>query len=161
MIDCPAGRYGNEYGLSDPACTGPCSPGYYCRPDATTPTEYMCGVQSSHVPAGPESVYCPEASGLPKQAPEGFVTTPLYGNTYRRTDTQECFTDDDGHMTQFCLNGTRLEVMGWTEWTTFAGQWSGCPADDLVVDEKFAGETNPVVDVIAWSRATPSVPCRK
>src|SRR5438094_271911 len=29
---CPAGRYGNQTGLSDPACSGACPIGYTCAP---------------------------------------------------------------------------------------------------------------------------------
>mmetsp|Transcript_3555 Transcript_3555/g.5536 ORF Transcript_3555/g.5536 Transcript_3555/m.5536 type:complete len:1103 (+) Transcript_3555:128-3436(+) len=34
---CPKGRYGNEYGLSDAACSGYCPPGFYCPQGTSDP----------------------------------------------------------------------------------------------------------------------------
>ena len=48
---CPAGRYGNDSGMTLAVCTGVCTAGFYCLPGSTTPTAQNCGS---------EAVYCPE-----------------------------------------------------------------------------------------------------
>jgi hypothetical protein len=36
---CPAGVYGNASGLATPLCSGPCSPGYFCPSNSTSPEQ--------------------------------------------------------------------------------------------------------------------------
>ena len=55
-LPCPAGYYGNETGVVEPLCSGPCVQGYYCPPGSTTPTA---------VPCGSAGVYCPAVSRSP------------------------------------------------------------------------------------------------
>eukprot|EP01041_Mallomonas_annulata_P008856 gene8856-18351_t len=61
--DCPAGTYGNRFGLSNSSCAGPCPSGHYCPPKTINPDSYRCG--SSHL-------YCPESSSTPQNIPPGF-----------------------------------------------------------------------------------------
>ena len=60
---CPSGRYGDSYNMSDPLCTGPCFPGYYCNEGSTSPRQFECG--------GP-SYYCTTGSTKPRNVTEGF-----------------------------------------------------------------------------------------
>jgi hypothetical protein len=53
---CPAGTYGSTSGLSTPACSGECAPGYYCPsypgPPSTSRTQTECGNSTVYCPAG-------------------------------------------------------------------------------------------------------------
>ena len=41
--NCPAGRYGQNPGISSSTCTGECSAGFYCPKGSRWPTEKQCG----------------------------------------------------------------------------------------------------------------------
>jgi hypothetical protein len=101
--DCPAGRYGNAFGLSKRECGGVCAVGYYCPARSTSAREYPCppgrfggteGLPSStcsgycvegyycpegstssrEVPCGGADVFCPEGSPLPLPVKNGFYS---------------------------------------------------------------------------------------
>jgi hypothetical protein len=63
---CPGGRFGNATSMTLPACTGPCSAGYYCPPGAISRDQFQCGASA---------VYCPVGSETPSQALPGEYTT--------------------------------------------------------------------------------------
>lgn len=63
---CPAARYGERLGLSDPLCTGICAPGYYCPAGSVRATQNVCGAKY---------VICPEASGEPTGVQNGYYST--------------------------------------------------------------------------------------
>ena len=48
---CAAGYFGNASGLTIPQCTGPCTQGYYCPPQSTSPTQTSCGSAAVFCPA--------------------------------------------------------------------------------------------------------------
>lgn len=66
LFSCPAGRYGATQGLTEPDCTGPCAPGYYCESGASRPTWKPCGAPNK---------YCPKQSGTPTPVETGYYTT--------------------------------------------------------------------------------------
>lgn len=61
---CPKGRYGDSTGITDPTCSGPCAPGYYC-PDVGS-------FNPKHTICGNSTVYCPRGSYKPHEVLEGF-----------------------------------------------------------------------------------------
>jgi len=65
-LACPAGRYGDEPGLSSINCSGSCTPGYYCPAGSTSATQHVC----------PVGHFCPSTSGAPTQCEAG-----KYGST--------------------------------------------------------------------------------
>ena len=60
---CPVGRYGDTYNTSDPLCTGPCYPGYYCEEGSSSPRQFECGGTS---------YYCVTGSSKPAKVTSGF-----------------------------------------------------------------------------------------
>ena len=60
------GTYGDTYGLTSAACSGPCHAGYLCLTASPSPTQYECGANSS--------VYCPVGSSAPSLVPAGFYS---------------------------------------------------------------------------------------
>ena len=62
---CPAGRFGDAWGLTDPRCSGLCRAGSYCPIGSSKAEEFPCGDPSQ---------YCPEGSALPVLANEGYFT---------------------------------------------------------------------------------------
>ena len=62
---CPRGYYGGETGLTDPSCSGKCSPGYICDDASPSPAQYLCG---------DVSVYCPEGSYNTTVVPAGYYS---------------------------------------------------------------------------------------
>lgn len=87
---CPPGTYGSTYGLHTQQCSGRCDDGYYCPAGSTSPQERQCG--------GPH-VFCPEGSGEPLLAANGYYTVGL-GLAVRRAE-RKC---EPGH---WCLAGVR------------------------------------------------------
>lgn len=53
---CPAGRFGDVPGLSDPSCSGVCMEGYYCPSGSISATQVECKAVDE---------YCPQGSGVP------------------------------------------------------------------------------------------------
>ncbi|CAM9996468.1 unnamed protein product, partial [Hapterophycus canaliculatus] len=78
-LACPAGRYGVE-GMGDPACTGPCQPGYYCPEGSKSAREEECGS---------ESRFCPSGSSAPTDVTHGWFATGGDGES-KRTGQVEC-----------------------------------------------------------------------
>ena len=68
-LECPIGRYGESYGLTNSDCTAECEPGYYCNKASKVKNEHECG--DSHL-------FCPRGSGVPKHVHLGYYTI---GNT--------------------------------------------------------------------------------
>ncbi len=70
---CPSGRYGDKAGLTDPACSGECLPGYYCLNGSISSMEYSCG--------GPE-YYCPRGTSSPFTVPLGWYSSNEDGDSF-------------------------------------------------------------------------------
>lgn len=62
---CPRGVFGSSRGLSSPACSGPCPPGYACPLAAALPS-----------PCGASAVYCPGATDA-LAVPVGYYSVAL------------------------------------------------------------------------------------
>ena len=93
---CPRGVFGNTSSLSTPLCSGPCSEGYFCPSNSTSPTQHECG---EGVTVG-ASVYCPLGSGLPLLALPGEETTGGTSPT-TRTTALPCASGS------YCIGGVR------------------------------------------------------
>lgn len=92
-VDCPARRYCEEPGRTNP---GPlCSAGFYCvqRANSSTPTD---GVTGNECPAGQ---FCEEGTSVPVDCPRG-----RYAATGGRVSATDCTSCDEG---SYC-NGTGL-----------------------------------------------------
>ncbi|ETV67019.1 hypothetical protein, variant 1 [Aphanomyces astaci] len=79
---CPGGYYGASSGESALTCSGLCSPGYYCPPGSTSPTQFECGLNA----------YCPQGSSQPIVVSPGYytysgATDPCPPGQYRATAT--------------------------------------------------------------------------
>jgi len=68
LFKCPAGKYGDREGQTDPSCSGRCQKGFYCPPGSATSAEKYCG--------GPDR-FCPEMSASPLIVREGYYTTSI------------------------------------------------------------------------------------
>ena len=73
---CPAGRFGNNSGLTTEYCSGLCAAGHYCSAGSDTPFQHECGS---------DRVYCPEGSSYPVTAGAGRATVGASAKT-RHTD---------------------------------------------------------------------------
>lgn len=73
---CPAGTFGDTFGLTSSTCAGPCVPGFYC------PERSIVG---SAFPCGSSDLYCPEGSTVPTKASKGHCTTGDNGNAMTRS----------------------------------------------------------------------------
>lgn len=96
---CNQGHYGDEYGQSDPDCSGLCHQGYYCTTASTSPTQNECGG---------EDVYCPEGSFEPHPVPLGYYSVRVvagadvhssgeFRDLYTHPDALEQFNDPALH----------------------------------------------------------------
>ncbi len=63
--DCPAGTFGDRWGLLNASCSGLCAPGYYCPAQSHIATQRECGSTS---------VFCPEGSGMPTIVSLGYFS---------------------------------------------------------------------------------------
>ena len=63
---CESGHFGENTGLTIPACDGQCQSGYYCPPGSTS---------DHQVPCGNATVVCAEGSSLPQPVPKGYYST--------------------------------------------------------------------------------------
>ncbi len=60
---CPAGTWGGDAGLTSPACSGLCAPGWMCNPGSTNDTASPCGLGS----------FCTSGTSGPLPCPPGVV----------------------------------------------------------------------------------------
>ena len=58
---CPAGRYGDATGLTNPDCSGPCAGGYVCPEGSTVATHTLCGKGLAGT-YGARELFCPPGS---------------------------------------------------------------------------------------------------
>ena len=86
---CSAGSYGGSLGLSARACSGLCTPGYYCTAASPSATQHPCGSPA---------VYCPLGSEEPIVAGPGELTLGLTNAT--RNASSLC------QPTKYCVNGS-------------------------------------------------------
>ena len=102
---CPGGVFGDTSGLVSPACSGPCSAGYYCPPGSVNSTARACGSVG---------LYCPSGVGAPVSVPVGFYSLPeLESRIGTRESTISC------QQGEYCVGGTRFLCSGGTYSTVF------------------------------------------
>lgn len=96
---CPAGRYGETFGLSESFCTGSCAAGYYCPINSTSSTQFECGSVDK---------FCPQGSAEPQIADTGFYTVGPDGEIGSSTNATRSgqVGCEPGH---FCIYGRRYE----------------------------------------------------
>ena len=87
---CPAGFFGDSYGLSSKNCSGLCLHGYLCPRGTVSPYSHDCGNYS---------VYCPTGSYVPTPVSSGYYSGPIYVNPKNRFQQWICPV---GH---FCSDG--------------------------------------------------------
>ena len=87
---CPAGTYGDSYGLSSSNCTAPCLHGYICPLGTVSSLTRDCGNSS---------VFCPTGSYLPTPVSPGYYSGPVYVSPRNRFQQWLCPL---GH---FCKDG--------------------------------------------------------
>ena len=73
LLPCPGGTFGSASGLSTPACSGQCLPGFYCPPGSTSATQFPCGAIT---------LYCPAGAAAPLTCANGSYTGPLASGIY-------------------------------------------------------------------------------
>ena len=95
--DCPAGRYGNEEGLTDDSCSGECEKGFRCPKGSEEATQISCGDDEDH----PASVFCPAGVGEKQQVEENYYSVPESEPEDQRYDQEPC---PDEYV---CENGKR------------------------------------------------------
>ena len=66
---CPAGFFGDSYGMSSMNCSGLCLHGYLCPRGTVSPRSHDCGNSS---------VYCPTGSYVPTPVSPGYYSGPIY-----------------------------------------------------------------------------------
>ena len=62
---CPAGSFGNAFGLSDILCSGYCFAGYFCPAGSIVGTSIACGSSD---------LYCPIHTLTPNKVPMGYYS---------------------------------------------------------------------------------------
>ncbi|XP_050179054.1 multiple epidermal growth factor-like domains protein 6 isoform X3 [Myiozetetes cayanensis] len=77
---CPPGHFCGSSGLTAPS--GPCSPGYYCLPGASSPSPSGLGEKGGPCPV---SHFCPAGSSFPSPCPAG-----TYNNLSRQAACSPC-----------------------------------------------------------------------
>eukprot|EP00957_Ditylum_brightwellii_P028716 2168724-Ditylum_brightwellii.AAC.1 len=85
LFPCPAGRYGDTEGLSDPSCSGVCAAGWFCPPASVSPNQNACGG---------EDRICPEGSSSPIFVLGGFYTSKIEDECRPGTWRNETATND-------------------------------------------------------------------
>jgi hypothetical protein len=107
-----AGRFGVSAALVNASCSGECPAGYYC-PAGTA--------NSTSLPCGGASVYCPPASGAPVAVAAGWYSTPDgVAPSTTRTGTAVCVPGE------YCVAGVRRQCPG--------GYYSDSPAQQACAD---------------------------
>jgi len=102
---CPAGRYGESYGLYEDSCSGPCAAGFFCDNRSTSAYSEDCGKGPT-----PARWYCPEGTEARmdvNKLEELSYTTPVANKAKNRESYLSC-TDDI-----VCINGTRHNAISW------------------------------------------------
>ena len=87
---CPAGFFGDSYGLFSKNCSGLCLHGYLCPRGTVSPRSHDCGNSS---------VYCPTGSYVPTPVSSGYYSGPIYLNPKNRFQQWICPV---GH---YCIDG--------------------------------------------------------
>ena len=90
MYDCPAGTYGDVKGLSTPACSGFCDPGYFCPEGSNDKQKETCGAGLLEEEAIKR--YCPSGTSSRLLVDSSHYTTPESGSKYTRSGQIECPT---------------------------------------------------------------------
>jgi hypothetical protein len=143
---CPGGTFGNAQGLKTPACSGPCTAGYYCPAGSTTSTAYACGSGAVH----PAAYYCPSGSGSPTLVSSGYYSTPTTAATTLRTGQVECAAAD------YCLNGVAAPYISWKSCPATLGVWElSAPAWAYSAYFTAISRTKPTQNVTISLRAGP------
>ena len=78
---CPAGFFGDSYGLSSMNCSGLCLHGYLCPLGTVSPRSHDCGNSS---------VYCPTGSYVPTPVSPGYYSGPIYVDPRNRFQQWIC-----------------------------------------------------------------------
>ena len=87
---CPAGRYGNVEGISDPQCSGPCDAGFVCASGSSAPNADDPDAGALVSECGSPSVYCPSGSASPRLVSTGYFSTPDDAAGARRSGQAIC-----------------------------------------------------------------------
>jgi hypothetical protein len=90
---CPPGRFGSEFGISSPRCTGVCEIGYFCEAGSISSKQNECGGSN---------LYCPIASHTPQIVDIGYYSVDIDNSTITtRGVERRC---EPGH---YCVNGIK------------------------------------------------------
>ena len=107
---CPAGRFGNVTGLSEPDCSGDCGAGYYCVSGSVSWNSSACGGVSW---------YCPAGVGGRLAVSSGYYSTPVGADEEHRTGQQQCeagrycsggVASPCGSVSVYCPAGSKLPL---------------------------------------------------
>ena len=98
--ECPAGRYGDDRGITSPTCTGDCEHGFECKEGSSSPRQEECS------PEGNPLYYC--RNGIKFECPDGY-TTSNGGGRKTRSNCHPC-----PHRFR-CYGGERLEKIQWLD----------------------------------------------
>ncbi|TYZ58639.1 hypothetical protein PybrP1_009226 [[Pythium] brassicae (nom. inval.)] len=115
-VPCPAGTFGNVFGLAMQDCSGLCREGFYCPEGSITDSAFQCGSSDR---------FCPTGSPAPTKAAAGYCTVNSGGTA---------LASDAGALTR---SAQRIAVPGEFAWR---GVCFKCPAGTFGVME---GEVNP------------------
>lgn len=110
---CPAGTFGDRERLATSACSGRCSPGYYCSQGSTVSTPVACGSVD---------LFCPRGSALPSAVTAGYYTVGALSVRNATQDPADATTRVDevpcepGH---YCVDGVRIPCPAGVYGSTF------------------------------------------
>jgi hypothetical protein len=167
-LQCPAGRYGESYGLKRPLCDGLCHRGHYCPPGSTSSRQQPCGsgrygsslglkdarcdgpckpgylcpersITPTVRPCGEVHHYCPLESGERRDVSLGQYT--VGGTEYTRHGQVLC---EPGH---YCVAGVKFKcpagrfgnITGLYE-STCGGWWTRSVGNAAKEKVTFSGE---------------------
>ena len=114
-VPCPAGTYGASTGLTTPACSGQCMPGYICPAGSTVSNPFPCGVSVN---------YCPAGSSAPLICPSGSYTGPLAVGAYPAAPETNRYTCTACPVNRLCSAGRLLPAVDFS---------ASCPGGSLTV----------------------------
>ena len=91
LYSCPAGFFGDSYGLSSISCSGACHHGFICPSGSSSSFSIDCGNAT---------VYCPTGSSYPLFVDDGYYSGPLYVDEKNRFQQWIC------PIGSYCVNGS-------------------------------------------------------
>ncbi len=142
--DCPAGRFGNEYGAATAECSGICSAGYFCAARSTSPSSGPCGTDQLAQPhadeytGGASAYYCPKGAVNPVPVSVDHYTVPETSSPSNRQGQLACPAGGE----YVCKNGIKYPIVEWSSGGCTVDSSTGSVTGVVNIPELLAGASS-------------------